>query len=84
MGRFSVTYVLLVPLVAWKHRLVQAPGPGVTVVFLTFVVLAQGGGGTDYCCEQGHKDHSHLPCPANCCSWCWMLHLFDECNAAAF
>ena len=31
--------------VAGKHRLVQAPGPGLTVVFLTFRVLAQGGGG---------------------------------------
>ena len=28
----------------WKHRLVQAPGPGLTVVFLFFVVLVQGGG----------------------------------------
>ena len=45
MGRFSVTYVPLVPRVARKHRLVQAPRPGVTVVFLTFRVLAQGGGG---------------------------------------
>ena len=44
MGRFSVTYVLLVPCVARKHCLVQAPGPGLTVVLLTFNVLAQGGG----------------------------------------
>ena len=43
MGRFAVTHVLLVRRVAWKHRLVQAPGPGVTVVSLTFLVLAQGG-----------------------------------------
>ena len=28
--------------VARKHPLVQAPGPSVTVVFLTFLVLAQG------------------------------------------
>ena len=32
--------------VVWKHRLVQAPRPGATVVFLTSLVLAQGGGGT--------------------------------------
>ena len=38
-------WVLLVPRVARKHRLVQAPGPGVTVVVLTFLVLAQGEGG---------------------------------------
>ena len=44
MGRFSVTCVLLVPRVTRKHHLVQAPGPGVTVVFLTLLVLAQGGG----------------------------------------
>ena len=43
MGRFSVTYVLLVPRVARKHGLVQAPGPGLTVVFLSFLVLEQGG-----------------------------------------
>ena len=45
MGRFLVTRVLLAPRVAWKHRLVQAPGPDVTVVFLTFLVLTQRGGG---------------------------------------
>ena len=45
MGRFLVTYILLVLRVAWKHRPVQAPGPGVTAVFLTFLVLAQGVGG---------------------------------------
>ena len=45
MGRFSVTYVLLVPRVARKHCLVQAPGPGLTAAFLTFSVLAQGPGG---------------------------------------
>ena len=45
MGRFSLAYVLLVPHVVHKHHLVQAPGPGLTVVFLIFVVLAQGGGG---------------------------------------
>ena len=43
-----MTYVLLVPRVVRKHRLVQAPGPGLTVVFLSFLVLAQGGGGG--CC----------------------------------
>ena len=35
----------LVPRVARKRRLVQAPAPGLTVVVLTFLVLAQGGGG---------------------------------------
>ena len=45
MGRFWVTCVLLVPRVARKQRIVQAPGPGLTVVFLVFLVLAQGGGG---------------------------------------
>ena len=35
----------LVPRVARKHHPVQAPGPGLAVVFLTFLVLAQGGGG---------------------------------------
>ena len=35
----------LVPRFARKHRLVQAPGPGLTVSFLTFLVLAEGGGG---------------------------------------
>ena len=40
-----MTYVLLVPRAACKHRLVEAPGPGVTVVFLTALVLAQGRGG---------------------------------------
>ena len=45
MGRFSVTHVFLVPRVVRKHHLVQAPGPGVTIVFLTLPVLAQGGGG---------------------------------------
>ena len=44
MGRFSVTFILLVLRVARKHRLVQAAGPGLTVVFLTFLVLVQGGG----------------------------------------
>ena len=34
----------LVSRVARKHRLVQAPGPGLTVVFLIFLVLAQGEG----------------------------------------
>ena len=41
MGRFLVTYVLMAPPVARKHRLVQAPGPGLTVIFLTFLVLVQ-------------------------------------------
>ena len=45
MGRFSVTYVLLVLHIAPKHRLLQASGPGLTVVFLTVLVLAPGGGG---------------------------------------
>ena len=40
MGKFSVTYILLVPCVARKPCLVQAPGPGLTVVFLMFSVLA--------------------------------------------
>ena len=42
----SETHVLFVPRVARKHRLVQAPGPGATVILLTFLVLAQGGGWT--------------------------------------
>ena len=33
------------PRVVRKHRLVQALEPGLTVLFLPFVVLAQGGGG---------------------------------------
>ena len=37
--------VLLVLCVTRKHRLVEAPGPGLTVTFLNFLVLAQGGGG---------------------------------------
>ena len=45
MGRFSVTFVLLVPRVTQKHCLVQAQGPGVTDVYLTLLVLAQGRGG---------------------------------------
>ena len=45
MGRCSVTYVLVVPHVARKHRLVQAPGPNLTVVFLIFMMLAQRGKG---------------------------------------
>ena len=44
MGRFFVTYVLLVPCVARKHRLVQVPGPDVAAIFLSFLVLAQGRG----------------------------------------
>ena len=44
MGRFSVTYILLMLRVVRRHCLVQAPGPGLTIVFLTFTVLAQGGG----------------------------------------
>ena len=39
------TCFLLVPRVARLHRLVQALGPGLTVTFLTWLVLAQGGGG---------------------------------------
>ena len=38
----SLLLAWLQPHVARKHRLVQAPGP---VVFLIFLVLAQGGGG---------------------------------------
>ena len=45
MGRFSVTHVLLVSHAAWKHCLAQAPGPSVTVVFVTFLALVQGGQG---------------------------------------
>ena len=45
MGRFPVTYVLLVPRIAHKHPVVQAPVPSLTVVFLSFLVLAQGEGG---------------------------------------
>ena len=45
MGRFSVTCVLLAPRVTRKQHLVQALGPGVIVVFLTFLVLEQRGGG---------------------------------------
>ena len=48
-----MTYVLLVLCVGQKHCLVQAPGPGVTVSFLTFLVLAQG--------EGGHKCAMRLP-----------------------
>ena len=48
MGRFLVTYVLLVPRIARKHRLVQAPRPGGTIVFLPFLVLAHGRGGGGY------------------------------------
>ena len=48
MGRFLVTYVLLVPRVARKHHFVQAAGPGVTVVFVTLPVLAHEGGGGAY------------------------------------
>ena len=48
MGRFSVTYVLVVLCVVRKHHLVKAPGPGLTVVFLTFLMLAQRGGFTPY------------------------------------
>ena len=44
MGRCSVTCVLLVLRMACKHHLVRAPGPGLTVVFLIFLVLAQGAG----------------------------------------
>ena len=44
MGRL-VTYVLLVRRVARKHRFDEAPRPGVTVVFLTFLVVVQGEGG---------------------------------------
>ena len=40
----SLLLAWLVPHDACKHRLVQAPGPGLTVVFLTFLVLAQGAG----------------------------------------
>ena len=43
MGRFSVTYVLLVPHVAHKHALVQAPGPDLTVIFLTSWCLYREG-----------------------------------------
>ena len=49
-----------------KDHLVQAPGPGVTVVFLTCLVLAQWDGG--YCCGPFayawgvfQSDFSHLP-----------------------
>ena len=35
----------LVPRIARLHRRAQAPGPGLTVTFLTWLVLAQGGGG---------------------------------------
>ena len=45
-GQVFGTCFLLVPRVAWLHRLVEAPGPGLTVTFLTWLVLAQGGGGT--------------------------------------
>ena len=41
----SVPLAWLVPRVAREHHLVQAPEPGLTVVFLTFLVPAQGRGG---------------------------------------
>ena len=47
MCRFSATYILLVLRGARKRCLVQAPGPSLTVVLLTFSVLAQEGGGTN-------------------------------------
>ena len=44
-GQIFAPYMILVPRVVRKHGLVQAWGPRLTVVFLTFSVLAQGGGG---------------------------------------
>ena len=43
MGRFPVTYVLLVPRVA-QARACLSTGARVTIVLMTFRVLAQGGG----------------------------------------
>ena len=44
MGRFPVTYVLLVPRVAQARACLSTPAR-VTVILMTFTVLAQGGGG---------------------------------------
>ena len=44
-GQVFGTSFLLVPCAARLHGLVQAPGPSLTVTFLTWLVLAQGGGG---------------------------------------
>ena len=61
---------LIAAFLKWKQRPVQAPGSGVTVVFLTFLVLVQGGGGiqvpamlfltepvTQDCCQQSMLRH---------------------------
>ena len=48
----SLLLAWLVLHVARQHHLVQAPGPGLTVVVLTFLVLAQGGEGGVVC---GHR-----------------------------
>ena len=48
------TCFLLVPHVARLHRLGLAPGPGLTVTFLTWLVLAQGRGGTVITKLTGH------------------------------
>ena len=61
----------LVPRVTRKHRLVQAPGPGLTVVFLTLLVLAQRGRGVAYrlaigCSDRQQDQARHVPgtlCP---------------------
>ena len=47
MGRFPVTYVLLVPRHA-QARACLSTGARVTVVLMTFRVLAQGGEGVSY------------------------------------
>ena len=44
MGRFSVTYILLVPRAVRKHRLVKVLGPGVTIIVLFSWCLHKGGG----------------------------------------
>ena len=45
----------LVPRIARLHRRVQAPGPGLTVTFLTWLVLAQGGGGYNANTSKGRE-----------------------------
>ena len=44
-GHVFGTCFLLVPRTARLHRLVLAPGPGLTLTFLTWLVLAQEGAG---------------------------------------
>ena len=76
-GQVFTTCLLFAPRVTRRHGLVSAQGPRLTVVFLTFSVLAQGGEGGQDNWSQGP---AHVPPTFSDwgLGWCWLVGCASE------